>query len=162
MRGERLAGERSRRGLAATAARLLTVGVTLASGQTHLAVAQSPGPSESDEASRLNDQVVELYQAGRYAEAEPLAQRALAIRERVLGREHPDTLTSVNNLAQLYRRQGRYTEAEQLQRRSLDARERGLGREHPDTLATVNNLARSTWNSTSTLKPSRSSRPRST
>jgi tetratricopeptide (TPR) repeat protein len=37
-----------------------------------------------------------LYQAqGRYDEAEPLYQRALAGREKTLGLEHPDTLTSV-------------------------------------------------------------------
>ena len=33
--------------------------------------------------------------------------RALAGYERVLGPEHPDTLLSVNNLAELYRAQGR-------------------------------------------------------
>ena len=32
-----------------------------------------------------------LYQSmGRYAEAEPLCQRSLAIREKQLGRDHPD------------------------------------------------------------------------
>ncbi len=41
-----------------------------------------------------------LYQAqGRLAEAEPLYKRALEALERVLGKEHPHTLTSVNNLA---------------------------------------------------------------
>jgi hypothetical protein len=34
-----------------------------------------------------------------YAEARPLQERALAIREKVLGHEHPDTATSLNNLA---------------------------------------------------------------
>ena len=54
-----------------------------------------------------------LYHAqGRYAKAEPLYQRALAIREKALGPEHPDVATSLNNLAALYHaprpiRQGR-------------------------------------------------------
>ena len=43
---------------------------------------------------------------GRYSEAEPLYMRALEASERVLGREHPDTLTSVNNLATLYQHPG--------------------------------------------------------
>ncbi|APZ54423.1 Tetratricopeptide repeat-containing protein [Salipiger abyssi] len=58
-----------------------------------------------------------------------------------MGPEHPDTLTSVNNLAVLYRSTGRYGEAEPLYRRALEARERVLGPEHPDTLRSVNNLA---------------------
>ena len=39
---------------------------------------------------------------GRYAEAEPLYERALAIREKALGPDHPDVATSLNNLAVLY------------------------------------------------------------
>ncbi len=44
-----------------------------------------------------------LYQTqGRYAEAEPLHRRALAIREKALGPDHPDVAASLNNLASLY------------------------------------------------------------
>ena len=39
----------------------------------------------------------------------------------MLGREHPDTLTSVNNLGVLYHSQGRYSEAEPLLKRALEA-----------------------------------------
>ena len=39
---------------------------------------------------------------GRYTDAEPLYQRALAIREKALGPEHPDVADSLNNLAGLY------------------------------------------------------------
>ena len=46
--------------------------------------------------------------------AEPLYERALAIREEVLGAEHPAVATSLNNLAGLYQKQGRYAEAEPL------------------------------------------------
>ena len=62
-------------------------------------------------------------------------KRALEAYERVLGKEHPDTLASVNNL--LYESQGRYGEAEPLYKRALEAYERVLGK---DTLASVNNL----------------------
>ena len=62
-------------------------------------------------------------------------------RERVLGPEHPDTLTSVNNLAALLRIKGDYAQAEPLYRRALKGRERILGKNHPDTLESVNNLA---------------------
>ena len=79
--------------------------------------------------------------AGDYATGVERARRALEARERVLGREHPDTLTSVNNLAALLKSKGDYDAAEPLYRRALEARERVLGREHPDTLTSVNNLA---------------------
>jgi CHAT domain-containing protein len=59
----------------------------------------------------------------------------------VLGRDHPDTLSSVNNLAGLYRATGRFEKAEPLYERALEGRERVLGRDHPDTLGSVNNLA---------------------
>ena len=39
---------------------------------------------------------------GRSGEAEPLYRRLLAAAERVLGKEHPNTLTTMNNLASLY------------------------------------------------------------
>ena len=68
---------------------------------------------------------------GRYAEAEPLYRRSLAIREKQLGRDHPDVATSLNNLAVLYQAMGRYAEAEPLYRRSLEIREKQLGATTP-------------------------------
>jgi CHAT domain-containing protein len=58
----------------------------------------------------------------------------------VLGKEHPNTLSSVNNLAALYYAQGRFGEAEPLNQRALEASERVLGKEHPDTLKSLSNL----------------------
>jgi tetratricopeptide (TPR) repeat protein len=60
----------------------------------------------------------------------------------VLGHEHPDVGTSLNNLALLYEVQGRYAEAESLYKRSLGIREKALGPDHPDVGASLNNLAR--------------------
>ncbi|MFC2032217.1 tetratricopeptide repeat protein, partial [Chloroflexota bacterium] len=71
---------------------------------------------------------------GLYKEAEPLYKRALEIREKVLGPEHPDTATSLNNLAGLYNDQGLYKEAEPLYKRALEIREKVLGPEHPFTI----------------------------
>ncbi|VFN05884.1 MAG: Tetratricopeptide repeat-containing protein [Candidatus Kentron sp. G] len=73
--------------------------------------------------------------------AESLYQRALAASERVLGAEHPQTLTNINNLALLYQAQGRYGEAELLYERAVVGSERALGAEHPGTLTSINNLA---------------------
>ncbi len=68
---------------------------------------------------------------GKYAEAEPLYQRALGIYETALGPEHPYVATGLNNLAGLYHTQGKYAEAEPLYQRSLAIREKALGPEHP-------------------------------
>jgi hypothetical protein len=48
--------------------------------------------------------LAELYRAqGQYTKAEPLHQRALAIREKALGPEHPEGATSLENYARLLR-----------------------------------------------------------
>ncbi|KAL9630085.1 MAG: hypothetical protein Q9164_006593 [Protoblastenia rupestris] len=78
---------------------------------------------------------------GRYDEAEQMDRRALDGREKVLGKEHPDTLMSVSNLALVLQYQGKYDEAEQINRQALDGREKVLGKEHPDTLTSVYCLA---------------------
>ena len=46
---------------------------------------------------------VRLLAQGRYADAEPLFKRSLAIREKALGPNHPDVALSLNNLASLYK-----------------------------------------------------------
>ncbi|TVQ20865.1 MAG: tetratricopeptide repeat protein, partial [Leptolyngbya sp. DLM2.Bin15] len=65
-----------------------------------------------EEARRLNAQGFELYQAGRYAEAEPLLLQTLEIFREQLGDRHPDISKSLYDLANLYQAQGRYEEAE--------------------------------------------------
>jgi tetratricopeptide (TPR) repeat protein len=65
----------------------------------------------------------------------------LAISEKMLGPGHPDTATSLNNLAALYDSQGTYIKAEPLYIRALAIREKALGPDHPDTATSLNNLA---------------------
>ena len=74
-----------------------------------------------------------LLDNGSYYEAEPLLRCALERSERVLGPEHPDTLTILNNLAVLLNKKGDYAQAEPLFRRALEANELVLGPEHPST-----------------------------
>ncbi len=94
------------------------------------------------EAARLlNHAGYYLKDHARYVEAEPLYQRALAIREQQVGAQHPQTATSLNNLAGLYQDQGRYAQAEPLYQRALSIREQQLGPLHPNTANSLNNLA---------------------
>ncbi len=63
--------------------------------------------------------VAGVYQAqGRYAEAEPLYKRSLAIRENTLGAEHPDVAESLENYSALLRETGRGSEAVKLEARA--------------------------------------------
>jgi tetratricopeptide (TPR) repeat protein len=82
-----------------------------------------------------------LAESAQYEQAGPLLQRALAIRERVLGPQHPSTAVSLFNLASLYDAQGKYEQAEPLYQRALMIRERVLGPEHRNTATSLNNLA---------------------
>ena len=51
----------------------------------------------------LNQQVVQLHQAGRYSEAEPLALQACELAKQHLSEHHPAMAISLSNLAELYR-----------------------------------------------------------
>ncbi|GAB1310660.1 hypothetical protein MFIFM68171_00870 [Madurella fahalii] len=65
-----------------------------------------------EEAEVLYRQTLKLQTRGKYEEAEALYRQTLKLRTRVLGAEHPDTLASINNLANTLHRQGKYEEAE--------------------------------------------------
>ncbi len=60
-------------------------------------------------------------------------RRALEGREKVLGVEHPDTLTSVYNLAYLFHHQQRYNDASVLYLRASAGFPKTLGLDHPTT-----------------------------
>ena len=76
------------------------------------------GPEHPDVARSLNN-LAGLYRAqGKYAEAEPLYRRALAIDEKALGPEHPDVARTLGNYADLLREIGRTVEAEELEERA--------------------------------------------
>ena len=78
---------------------------------------------------------------GRVAEAIPLFEQTLAMRQRMLGPDDPETLTSQDNLASAYQDAGRIAEAIRLYELNLEARERLLGPDHPTTLNSRGNLA---------------------
>ena len=64
-----------------------------------------------------------------------------ATRRRVLGDEHPSTLTSADNLAATRWAQGDHAGARALHEEVYATLRRVLGDEHPDTLTSANNLA---------------------
>jgi CHAT domain-containing protein/Tfp pilus assembly protein PilF len=124
------------------AAVVLGVAVWLAAGT---AAAQGTGgtasTAELEEARRLNGEVEALFQAGKYDEAVPRAQSALAIREKALGPDHPDVAASLNNLALLYGEKREYGRAEPLYLRAFAILEKALGPDHPKVAISLHNLA---------------------
>ena len=75
------------------------------------------------------------------SQAIAVGKSLVADSERVLGFDHPDTLTAQNNLAVAYQGAGRPAEAIPLFERALAAQEQLLGPDHPDAVTTRNNLA---------------------
>ncbi len=83
-----------------------------------------------------------LHGRGAYRAAEPLFREAVAMGEKVLGREHPQVASWLNDLGLLYWATGRYEEAEPLEREAIATSEKALGRDHPEVAVRLNNLAR--------------------
>ena len=77
---------------------------------------------------------------GRWKEAEGLGVQVLEARERVLGQEHPDTLTSMNHLASILKSQGRDDEAVALMAQCVNLRKKKIGVGHPDTVSSLEKL----------------------
>ena len=75
-------------------------------------------------ARSLNNLAAAYAAQGKYAEAEPLYQRALAILEKVLGPDHPDVAAVLSNYADLLRATKRGTEAASLEARAAAIREK--------------------------------------
>ncbi len=67
-------------------------------------------------------------------------REALETRRHVLGDEHPDTLTSINNMGVLLSSQDKLAEAEPYLREVLETSRHVLGDEHPNTLRQINNM----------------------
>ncbi|KIW28949.1 uncharacterized protein PV07_04800 [Cladophialophora immunda] len=79
--------------------------------------------------------------SGKYTPAEELYRIALTEMEKILGREHPETLQTLDSLASVLRNQGKYKDAFKASERALRCRERKLGNMHQDTLKTLDHMA---------------------
>ncbi len=106
-----------------------------------LSFSASTAHAQGIEWETLNDEVVSLYNQGRYERAIVVARKALEVAAQALGRDHPDVATSLNNLALLYRTQGQYAQAEPLFKRSRAILEKALGPDHPNVASSLENMA---------------------
>ena len=78
---------------------------------------------------------------GRTDEAERLYRRAVALKEKLLGADHPDVAMTLNNLAVLLKKREKYEEAAALYGRALAIFEAALGPDHPKVVTCRKNHA---------------------
>jgi CHAT domain-containing protein/Tfp pilus assembly protein PilF len=91
-------------------------------------------------ADKVYAEFLSLGKAGKYDEARPLGERALMLREKALGADHPDVAEALNSLAILYSILGDDDRSEASFQRALSIREKALGPEHPALAQVLNNL----------------------
>jgi CHAT domain-containing protein/tetratricopeptide (TPR) repeat protein len=96
--------------------------------------------AELAQAADAMRQLRKLNSAGEDLKAIPIGKRALEIRRRILGGEHPLTTESCAWLAYVYDSAKKYGEAKPLYQQALDVRKKIFGTEHPDTADTLNDL----------------------
>ncbi|MFH1501752.1 MAG: CHAT domain-containing tetratricopeptide repeat protein [Candidatus Eisenbacteria bacterium] len=82
-----------------------------------------------------------MWEAGRFSDGIGILKRELELRRGVLGDEHSEVATSLNNLAALMARQGDLAGAEVLYLEALELKRKVLGEAHPEVALSLNNAA---------------------
>jgi CHAT domain-containing protein/Tfp pilus assembly protein PilF len=90
---------------------------------------------------QLEQEANALSSQNKFKEAIATLEKAIALREKILGPDHPDVATSLSNLTSFYQTQGNYTKAEEVGRRALAIQEKVFGHENLGVATTLNRLA---------------------
>jgi tetratricopeptide (TPR) repeat protein/tRNA A-37 threonylcarbamoyl transferase component Bud32 len=101
--------------------------------------------AEEAEANYLNSLGAVAFAEGEYDEALAHLERALAIRERVLGLQHPDVASCLTNLGAVTGFMVEYAEARAYLERALSLYEIALGPGHPIVAPCLDNLGYVAW-----------------
>jgi tetratricopeptide (TPR) repeat protein len=104
-----------------------------------LKIRRRPGGDPLDLSISL-EHLALVDQAQSRTEAEARFQEALRLREKALGRRHPEVAKLLSNLGVFYAMRGEMPRAEGLFREALAIREATLGSWHPDVALSLNNL----------------------
>ena len=80
-------------------------------------------------------------QQGKNEEALDQYNRALDIRIRVLGHDHPDVAGLYNNISDVYHHKGKVKEELDHLHREIEIQMRVLGKDHPNVASTGDNIA---------------------
>ena len=103
--------------------------------------ARGPARAQADDLKALDNQAQQLFQAGKYTEAMPVAERALKLAEHQRGPNDISVGYALNTLGRIYRQNGRFVDAEKSFGRALAIKRKVLGPNHHETLASLENLA---------------------
>jgi tetratricopeptide (TPR) repeat protein len=111
--------------------------------KTFRKVAPMPAEERADyrSAGIMRQQAITLNAQGKYAQALPLFEKALEIRRRLLGDDHPAIATGYNNVAANLNTQGKYAAAQPLYEKALEITRRLLSDNHPLTAWPYKNVA---------------------
>jgi tetratricopeptide (TPR) repeat protein len=114
---------------------------------------KSAADQQPEDSSSLTDWATLLYYAARYSwkmgnfsDAEDLALISIKARTKLFGKEHEDTLNSMEILGIAYDIGGKWETAAEIQLKVMETRKKKLGADHPDTLTSMANLASTLWN----------------
>ena len=114
-------------------------------GRYEILLAEVRPATEQDrslqEARSLVAESLRLSRAGKYRDALPLAERALEIREKILGPEHVAVAILLNRIGTLNTSLGDIAKAETLFQRALKIFEKQLGGDDLSVAEVLNNLA---------------------
>jgi len=87
-------------------------------------------------------EAVRLYPTGAYDRAQSLAERALDLREKALGPDHPEVAEALNLLGVISTARSDYSRAELLFQRALAITEKAFSPDHPAVAEVTDNLAK--------------------
>jgi tetratricopeptide (TPR) repeat protein len=104
------------------------------------AIAGSSREDRLDRAVAKNGLGIAYARMGRYAEAEPLVEEALALWREILGPSHVNVAVALNNVAGLYGSRGRHEDAQRCQAEALKIDEAAYGEFSPFVANDLNNV----------------------
>jgi tetratricopeptide (TPR) repeat protein len=125
---------------------VLVVSLLLFTDQSQAAKVQQPGTAVDaavalEQLEADDDTAVQLCSLGIYPQAETLFRRIIAMKEKMLGSEHPDLAATLGELAWCYFQQRRHTESVALFNRVLAIEEKALCKDHIGLANTLDSLA---------------------
>ena len=88
--------------------------------------AAQPAYAQDSKWRVITEQGISHYEKGEYDRAVAAIKKSLAVAEKEYGPDHPETATSLNNLAELYRHRNE-AQAHPLYKRALAIREKSFG-----------------------------------
>jgi len=126
--------------LMACAALLIAPGSSHAEPENMQQAVISQNIDSQTDIKAMAERAEKLQDEGNLEDATIIWQRIVVALERLLGPNHPEISTALNNLGEILRQRGQYTASEPLHRRALAIREKALGPNHPAVAVSLINL----------------------